>query len=156
MKSEMQEKKGEVVIYRGEDGSTALDVTLEGETVWLSLNQMAVLFQRDKSVVSRHLHSVFKEKELAREATVAKFATVQKEKDRMVERAIEYYNLDAIISVGYRVNSKRGTQFRIWATNVLRDDNALVALTLLVAESDPKQKDIMIKLIMNLISGSQD
>ncbi len=115
------DRKGEIVIYRDEKGKTGLEVTLEGQTVWLNLNQMASLFQRDKSVVSRHLRNVFNEKELSPKSTVAKFATVQKEKDRLVERVIEYYNLDVIISVGYRVNSRRGTQFRIWATNVLRD-----------------------------------
>ena len=118
---ENAEKKGEVVIYRTADGSASLEVRLGEDTVWLSLNQMADLFLRDKSVVSRHLHNVFREKELSRTSTVAKFATVQKERRRLVQRDIEYYNLDVIISVGYRVKSKRGTQFRIWATNVLRD-----------------------------------
>jgi len=112
---------GEVVLYRAPDGTIALDVHLEKETIWLNLNQMADLFERDKSVISRHLNSVFKEKELERNATVAFFATVQKEGGRMVSRQVEYFNLDAIISVGYRINSKRGTKFRIWATQVLRD-----------------------------------
>lgn len=109
-----------IVLYKSSDGSVKLDVQLEKESVWLSLNQMADLFGRDKSVVSRHLRNVFKEGELERDATVAKNATVQSEGDRSVARDIEYYNLDAIISVGYRVNSKRGTEFRIWATNVLK------------------------------------
>ncbi len=113
--------RGEIVIYHAPDGGVALDVRLEEETLWLSLNQLAALFDRDKSVISRHLNKVFKEKELEREATVAKFATVQTEGDRLVRRDVEYFNLDAIISVGYRVNSKRGTQFRIWATRVLGD-----------------------------------
>ena len=91
------------------------------ETVWLSLDQMAELFQRDKSTVSRHIRNVYKEGELIRESTVAKFATVQTEGTRNVERNIEYYNLDVIISVGYRVKSQRGVQFRIWATNVLKE-----------------------------------
>jgi hypothetical protein len=94
---------------------------LDEHTVWLTLNQMAQLFNRDKSVISRHLANVFREGELIQEATVAKNATVQIESGRKVQRSIDYYNLDAIISVGYRVNSKQGTQFRIWATNVLRD-----------------------------------
>jgi prophage maintenance system killer protein len=113
--------RGEVVLYRTEDGRTALDVRLAGETVWLTLNQMSDLFARDKSVISRHLHNVFKSKELSRKATVAKNATVQIEGGRKITREVEYYNLDAIISVGYRVNSKRGTQFRIWATRTLKD-----------------------------------
>lgn len=109
-----------VVIYQSADGGPALDVRLERDTVWLSLNQLVGLFERDKSVISRHLRNVYKEGELERSATVAKNATVQIEGGREVAREIEFYNLDAIISVGYRVNSKRGTQFRIWATNVLR------------------------------------
>ena len=96
----------------------SLDVRLEQETLWLSLNQIAGLFERDKSVISRHLRNVFQEGELDREGTVAFFATVQNEGGREVERKVEYFNLDAILSVGYRVNSKRGTQFRIWATQV--------------------------------------
>ena len=113
--------KGEIILYRSQDGKAALDVRLEGETLWLSLSQIAGLFERDKSVISRHLNNVYKTGELDRGATVAFFATVQNEGGRQVERQIEYFNLDAIISVGYRVNSKRGTQFRIWATNVLRE-----------------------------------
>jgi prophage maintenance system killer protein len=112
--------RGEVVIYQ-EQGRTALEVRLEQESLWLSLNQIASLFERDKSVVSRHLRNTFASGELARAATVAFFATAQEEGGRTVERQIEFFNLDAIISVGYRVNSKRGTQFRIWATSVLRD-----------------------------------
>jgi hypothetical protein len=100
---------------------THVDIKLEKETVWLSLNQITLLFDRDKSVISRHLRNVFQEKELDRGSNVAFFATVQNEGSRTVERQIEYYNLDVVISVGYRVNSKRGTQFRIWATSVLRD-----------------------------------
>ncbi|MBR6464349.1 MAG: virulence RhuM family protein, partial [Verrucomicrobia bacterium] len=112
---------GEILIYRTEDGQTKLDVKLENETIWLSLDQMAELFQRDKSTVSRHIKNVFQEGELDPKATVANFATVQTEGDRQVERSIEYYNLDVIISVGYRVKSIRGTQFRIWATARLKE-----------------------------------
>jgi hypothetical protein len=109
-----------IVIYETAEG-VRVDVRLDKETVWLNLNQLTILFGRDKSVISRHLRNVFKEKELDRGSTVAFFATVQNEGGRTVERQVEYYNLDAVISVGYRVNSKRGTQFRIWATSVLRD-----------------------------------
>jgi len=109
---------GEIVLYQAPDGSVKLDVRLERDTIWLSLNQMAALFDRDKSVISRHLRNVFREGELNRESVVAFFATTAAD-GKTYE--VEYYNLDAIISVGYRVNSRRGTQFRIWATQVLRD-----------------------------------
>ena len=112
---------GKIVLYQDDDGSTALEVRLQDETVWLTLNQMAELFGRDKSVISRHLRNIYKTGELERDATVAKNATVQIEGRRRVTRYIEWYNLDAIISVGYRVNSKRGTRFRIWATSVLKE-----------------------------------
>lgn len=111
----------EIVIYTVKDGHVELDVNLADETVWLSVSQMVDLFGRDKSVISRHLNNIFKINELDREATVAKYATVQKEGDREVKREVEYYNLDAIISVGYRVNSKEGVQFRKWASQVLKD-----------------------------------
>ena len=111
----------ELLLYQTEDGQTRVEVRFEGETAWLSLGQMAELFQRDKSVISRHIANVYEEGELDRRATVAKFATVQREGDREVNREIELYNLDVIISVGYRVKSHRGTQFRIWATQRLRE-----------------------------------
>lgn len=110
-----------IVMYTTEDGLTKIEVTFENDTVWLSLEQMAELFQRDKSTVSRHIKNIFSEGELKQEATVAKFATVQMEGNRQVTRDIEYYNLDVIISVGYRVKSLRGTQFRIWACSVLKE-----------------------------------
>ena len=112
---------GEILIYQTEDGLTKINVNMQNETVWLTLDQMAELFQRDKSTISRHINNVFKEGELKRETTVANFATVQLEGDRTVKRNIEYYNLDVIISVGYRVKSIRGTQFRIWANTVLKE-----------------------------------
>ncbi len=110
-----------IIMYTTEDGLTKIEVTFENDTVWLSLEQMAELFQRDKSTVSRHIKNIFVEGELKQEATVAKFATVQTEGNRQVTRDIEYYNLDVIISVGYRVKSLRGTQFRIWASSVLKE-----------------------------------
>ncbi len=109
----------QLVIFDGEAGQ--VEVRLEGESVWLSLQQMADLFGRDKSVISRHLKSIFTTGELTREGTVAKNATVQIEGNREVVRQIEYYNLDTIISVGYRVNSSRATRFRQWATRILRE-----------------------------------
>ncbi|NOT77573.1 MAG: virulence RhuM family protein [Bacteriovoracaceae bacterium] len=112
---------GEILLYQTADGITRVEVKVKGESVWLSLNQMAELFQRDKSVISKHIKNVFEENELTESQTVAKFATVQLEGSHRVERQIEYFNLDVIISVGYRVKSTRGTQFRIWATQQLRD-----------------------------------
>ena len=117
----MENINDKIIIYQTADGQTAIDVRLENETVWLSLDLMARLFERDKSVVSRHIQNVYREGELDRGSTVAKNATVQFENGRRVVRQIEYYNLDVIISVGYRVKSQRGTQFRIWANRVLKD-----------------------------------
>ncbi len=111
----------EIIIYTTDDGITKVETTFDGDTVWLSLDQMAELFQRDKSTISRHIKNVFSEGELQQSATVANFATVQNEGDRRVERQITYYNLDVIISVGYRVKSIRGTQFRIWASSILKE-----------------------------------
>lgn len=110
-----------IIMYTTEDGLTKIEVTFEEDTVWLSLQQMTELFQRDKSTISRHIKNIFSEGELQQEPTVAKFATVQMEGTRQVSRDIEYYNLDVIISVGYRVKSLRGTQFRIWASSVLKE-----------------------------------
>lgn len=111
----------EIIIYTTEDGITKVETTFDGDTVWLSLDQMAELFQRDKSTISRHIKNIFSECELQQSTTVANFATVQNEGDRQVERQITFYNLDVIISVGYRVKSIRGTQFRIWASSVLKE-----------------------------------
>ena len=113
--------KSNIIIYTTEDGLSKIETTFDGDTVWLSIDQMAELFQRDKSTISRHIKNIYSEEELVQEATVAYFATVQNEGNRQVERNICYYNLDVIISVGYRVKSKRGTQFRIWATGILKE-----------------------------------
>ncbi len=107
-----------IEIFNSEDGKTQVQVVLENESVWLNLNQMVALFERDKSVISRHLNNVFKEKELERNSVVAKFATTAKDGKSY---QVEYFNLDVIISVGYRIKSQRGTQFRIWASKVLKD-----------------------------------
>lgn len=111
----------ELIMYETEDGQTKIDVRMENETVWLSLEQMSDLFQRDKSTISRHIKNIFDEGELTHQGTVANFATVQSEGNRTVTRNIDFYNLDVIISVGYRVKSLRGTQFRIWATEHLKE-----------------------------------
>ena len=112
---------GEFLLYQTDDGRTRVEVRINDETVWLSLNQLAELFGRDKSSISKHITNVFEEGELLPDRTIAKFATVQDEGTRSVAREIEHYNLDVIISVGYRVKSHRGTQFRIWATERLRE-----------------------------------
>ena len=109
------------IIFKTEDNKVEVDVRFQNETVWLTLDQMSALFDRDKSTISRHIKNVFEEGELERAATVANFATVQTEGDRQVTRNIDYYNLDVIISVGYRVKSLRGTQFRQWATKRLNE-----------------------------------
>lgn len=114
----IQGASGEIVFYSSGDGHTTIDVRLEHDSIWLSLNQMSELFERDKSVISRHLNKVFNDGELVRKSVVAKNATTAADGKTY---QVEYFNLDAVISVGYRVNSKRGTEFRIWATQILRD-----------------------------------
>ena len=115
------DNKKELVLFNSYDGKVSLSVAVENETVWLTLDQLAELFGRNKSTVSRHITNIYDEGELDRPATVANFATVQQEGKRQVERNIEYYNLDVIISVGYRVKSQRGVEFRRWANNVLKE-----------------------------------
>ena len=108
----------QIIMYQTEDGLTKIEVTLENETVWLSQNQMAELFQRDKSTISRHIKNIFEERELDKDSVVAKIATTAAD-GKLYD--VEYYSLDVIISVGYRVKSLRGTQFRIWANRVLKE-----------------------------------
>ena len=117
----MKEDRGQILLYQTPDGVSRIEVKLQGETVWLTLDQMAELFQRNKSTISRHIKNVLEEGELRPEATIAFFATVQSEGGRQVTRDLAFYNLDMIISVGYRVHSYRGVQFRLWATNVLKE-----------------------------------
>ena len=114
-------KQDQIVIYQTEDGQTQIDVRLENETVWLTQAQMAELFQTDRTSIVRHINNIYKVEELDRESTCAKIAQVQIEGKRTVKRNIPYFNLDMIISVGYRVNSKRGVKFRQWANRVLKD-----------------------------------
>ena len=114
-------KENEIIIYTTEDGKETFEVNLKEETVWLSQRQMAELFEKDVRTINEHIGNIYKEKELHKDSTIRKFRIVQKEGNRLVERERHCYNLDVIISVGYRVNSKRGTQFRIWATNVLKN-----------------------------------
>ena len=113
--------KGEIIIYQSSDGQTELDVRLEGDSVWLSQAQLSTLFKSDRTSIGRHIRNVYKSGELKENATCAIFAQVQQEGNRAVKRAIPHYNLDMVISVGYRVNSKQATQFRIWANRVLKE-----------------------------------
>ncbi len=116
-KDEMDQKSN-IIIYTTEDGLAKIETTFDEDTVWLSIDQMAELFQRDKSTISRHIKNTFVEGELQRDSVVANFATTAAD-GKTYE--VDYYNLDVIISGGYRVKSKRGTQFRIWAMNILKE-----------------------------------
>jgi len=176
-------EKSEIIIYTTPDGKETFEVNLKEETVWLSQKQMAALFEKNTDTIGLHVKNIFSTKELDKKSTTEEYSVVQIEGNRKVKRKIIFYNLDLIISVGYRVNSKRGTQFRIWATNVLKEhlikgytillflwflnengilynedgskrlaDNALVALTLLIAESRAEEKDTMVKVVVNLIN----
>lgn len=113
------DNRGKIVIYQTKDGKISIDVKLENETVWLTQAQMADLFQKDRTVIGRHINNVYREGELERDITCAKFAHMGSDNDQQYETAV--YNLDVIISVGYRVKSQRGTQFRIWANKILKD-----------------------------------
>ena len=116
--------RGEIIIYQTEDGLTKIDVSMQDETVWLTQEQMAELFQRDKSTISRHIKNIFAEGELDEKVVVAEFATTSQHgamEGRTQSNITKFYNLDVIISVGYRVKSQRGVQFRIWATNILKE-----------------------------------
>lgn len=192
-----------ILLYPQAGGSDATEVRLEGDTVWLTQKQMAELFATTPENILMHLKNVYQEGELRESVTAKDFLVVRQEGKRQVKRQLKHYNLDAIISVGYRVNSTQATHFRQWATRVLRehltqgfsieeraahllyfviknhpfsdgnkrsgaflfllylrqegmrltlDENGLTALTLLIAESDPKAKDLMVRLVMNLLA----
>jgi prophage maintenance system killer protein len=113
--------RGEIILYEVPEGDIQLDVRLERESIWLSQKQMSILFEKNTDTIGLHLRNIYREGELDESATTEESSVVQQEGSRQVRRKVRFYNLDAIISVGYRVNSKRGTQFRIWATRVLRD-----------------------------------
>ena len=117
------ELNDKIVIYRTADGQTTVDVRMDGDTVWISQAQMAELFQKDRTVIGRHINNIYKEHELERETTCANFAHMGKDADQTYQTVL--YNLDVIISVGYRVKSQRGTQFRIWANKVLNPNRSL-------------------------------
>ena len=142
----MDKEKADMIIYTTEDGLTKVETTFDGETVWLSIDQMAELFQRDRSVIGKHVRNIFKEGELEKESVWAKFAYTAT--DGKVYN-VDYYNLDVIISVGYRVKSKRGTQFRIWATGEYKkykartlsevEEDYLNSIKILEKKTDKKQ-----------------
>lgn len=113
--------KSEIQIFTSKDGKTEIEVKLEDQTVWLNQYQLESLFETDRTSLNRHISNIYKSKELEEISTCAKIAQVQKEGDREITRKIKFYNLDIIIAVGYRVNSKRGTEFRIWANKILKD-----------------------------------
>ena len=164
---ETNELDNKIIIYQSNDGKTQLDVKLENETVWLAQAQMAELFQKDRTVIGRHIRNIFKEGELDEKVVSAKIAHTTQHgaiEGKTQRQEVTIYNLDVVISVGYRVHSVRGTRFRQWANGVLKDylikgyainkridDATLVALTLLIAESRPEEKDTMVKVVVNLI-----
>ena len=117
----MIENKGEILLYQNPDGTSAIDVKFDGETIWLNQNQLADIFDVDSDTVWYHLKNIYKSKELCKDLTTEEYSVVQNEGKRKVKRNIKFYNLDAIISVGYRINSKNATNFRIWATSVLKN-----------------------------------
>lgn len=114
-------EESQIVIYNGEDGKSELQVKLVDNTIWLSQKQMGELFAKDSDTIGLHLKNIYKSGELQEDSTTDKYSVVRQEGKREVNRKIKFYNLDAIISVGYRVNSKKGTQFRMWSTKVLKD-----------------------------------
>jgi len=149
-------KKGDIAIYLSKDGQTSLEVNLQEETVWLTQKQMGELFDKDTDTVGLHIKNIYQSDELEEKATTDKSSVVQQEGNRKVKRQISFYNLDVIISVGYRVNSKQGVQFRIWATKVLRD-HLVKGYTLnekRLKEQAQKYKELQqsVKLLENVIS----
>ena len=147
-------EKNEIVLFESRDGAVTLPVSVRDESVWLTRMQMADLFGVTPQNITIHLKKVYAAGELEREATSKDFLRVQTEGGRQITRSVNCYNLDAIISVGYRVNSTRATQFRIWATRILKDyiaDHTLVALTVMIAESKPQEKELMVNIVMTFL-----
>ncbi|VAW34143.1 Putative DNA-binding protein in cluster with Type I restriction-modification system [hydrothermal vent metagenome] len=150
----MKPELGEIVLYQSEDGSSAIDVQLKDETVWLSRKEMAVLFDRDYKTISKHINNVFKEGELRKNSVVSKNATTGNDGKTY---QVEYYNLDVIISVGYRVKSQRGTQFRIWATSVLKDHlvRGFSVNQKRLAEKGTEEMQQVLSLLANTLDANQ-
>ncbi|MDD2448549.1 MAG: RhuM family protein [Sulfurimonas sp.] len=149
--------KNNIIIYKDTNGEIKLDVSLKNDTIWLNQKQMEMLFDRDKSVISKHIKNIFKEGELERSSTVAKNATVQNEGGREVKREVEFYNLDVIISLGYRVNSKKATSFRVWATKVLKEYliNGYALNQKRLEQKGLQELNKTISLLQNTISQSE-
>lgn len=154
------QQSSDVVVYQSQDGLVKIDVRLEEDTVWLSQSQIVELFQSSKGNISEHITNIYQQGELLREATVRKNRTVQIEGNRTVTRQVDFYNLDMIISIGYRVNTKRGIAFRQWATSVLKDymlrgyaiNNRIAALEATVAQHS-KQIDFFVRTALPPVEG---
>lgn len=156
------DKQDSLVFYKSEDGNIQLNVKLEKDTVWLTQSQMSNLFGVDRTVIVRHIRNIYKSAELCEDATCAKNAQVQEEGERTVRRTIPYYNLDMIISVGYRVNSKNATQFRIWATSILKqylikgyaiNDQRLQQLGEVIRIMKRTQNELDVKQVLSVIEN---
>ena len=151
----MSKEQQKIIIYQEPDGKAAVEVNLAEDTVWLTQAQMQALFDKNKRTISEHINNIFKEGELKRKGTVRKFRTVRQEGRRQVERELDHYNLDIIISVGYRVKSQRGTRFRIWATNVLKkhlvDGYTINEKRLRASEHKYQQLKQSLKLLSNVV-----
>ncbi|RZV40532.1 MAG: hypothetical protein EVJ48_01010 [Candidatus Acidulodesulfobacterium acidiphilum] len=157
----MENIKNEIAIYQSESGAIEIAIDFKKETLLLTQQQVAQLFGIKKAAISKHVKNIFASAELEKESTVSILETVQKEGDRKIVRKIEYYNLDLVLSIGYRVNSLNATRFRRWATTTLKEhiikgySIVLTALTLLIAESNPKDKDRMIGVILLILESGK-
>jgi hypothetical protein len=151
--------KSEIKIYQLEDGNTEVHVRLENETVWLNQYQMEELFETDRTSIVKHILNIYESEELDKNSTSAKIAQVQKEGNRQITRQITFYNLDLIIAVGYRVNSKRGTQFRIWASKILKEylvkGYALNQKRLIQQNKQLKELQESVKILGNVLNHKQ-
>jgi len=152
-------KHSEIKIYKNKKGDTSIEVKLNNETVWLNQSQIETLFQTDRTSINRHIRNIYKTRELDENRTCAKFAQVQKEGKRTIERNIKYYNLDIIIAVGYRVNSKQGTEFRIWANQLLRE-YLIKGFTINQEKLEKQNKQLLelkktVKILSNVISKKE-
>ena len=145
------ENKGEILLYKNDKGNIKLEVNFQDETVWLTQEQMALLFGKGRSTITEHIINVYKEGELEQKRTCRKFRQVRQEGLRTIEREIEYYNLDVIISVGYRVKSQQGTHFRIWATQFFHEIRLSVRIIFFTTISYPRQR---MNLIYSIIMPS--
>lgn len=152
-------KSSEIKIYKTKNGNTSIEVKLEKETVWLSQKQMAELFEKDIDTIGLHLKNIYKSKELDEFSTTDKYSVVQKEGNRNVKRQIKYYNLDAIISVGYRVNSKHGILFRKWSTQLLKE-YLIKGFAINQGKLEKENKQLLelketVKMLSNVVSNKE-